>query len=70
MEEIHGTGTNTFTANGTTSSTAGIVLSGSLYDGAGTGTAGQVLTSTATGVSWQAASTGSQNLQQVFNCRK
>lgn len=59
-------GTNTFTANGTTSSTAGIVLSGSLYDGAGTGTAGQVLTSTATGVSWQAASTGSQNLQQVL----
>ena len=59
-------GTNTFTANGTTSSTAGIVLSGSLYDGAGTGTVGQVLTSTATGVSWQAASTGSQNLQQVL----
>ena len=59
-------GTNTFTANGTTSSTAGIVLSGSLYDGSGTGTAGQVLTSTATGVSWQAASTGSQNLQQVL----
>ena len=59
-------GANTFTANGTTSSTAGIVLSGSLYDGAGTGTAGQVLTSTATGVSWQAASTGSQNLQQVL----
>lgn len=59
-------GTNTFTANGTTSSTAGIVLSGSLYDGSGTGTVGQVLTSTATGVSWQAASTGSQNLQQVL----
>ena len=59
-------GTNTFTANGTTSSTAGIVLSGSLYDGVGTGTVGQVLTSTATGVSWQAASTGSQNLQQVL----
>ena len=59
-------GTNTFTANGLTSSTAGIVLSGSLYDGAGTGTVGQVLTSTATGVSWQAASTGSQNLQQVL----
>ena len=59
-------GTNTFTANGTTTSTAGIVLSGSLYDGAGTGTVGQVLTSTATGVSWQAAGTGSQNLQQVL----
>lgn len=43
-------GTNTFTANGTTASTAGIVLSGSLYDGAGTGAVGQVLTSTATGV--------------------
>lgn len=59
-------GTNTFTANGTTASTAGIVLSGSLYDGAGTGAVGQVLTSTATGVSWQAAGTGSQNLQQVL----
>jgi len=45
-------GTNTFSANGTLVTTAGVVLSGSLFDGAGTGTLGQVLTSTATGVAW------------------
>ena len=50
-------GTNTFSANGTLVTTAGVVLSGSLFDGAGTGTLGQVLTSTATGVSWADLST-------------
>ena len=50
-------GTNSFTANGTTISTAGIALSGSLWDGAATGTSGQVLTSTATGVAWADLST-------------
>lgn len=50
-------GTNSFTANGTTISTAGIALSGSLWDGAATGTSGQVLTSTVTGVSWADLST-------------
>ena len=50
-------GTNTFSANGTLVTTAGVVLSGSLFDGAGTGTVGQVLTSTSTGVSWADLST-------------
>ena len=45
-------GTNSFLNNGTLINTAGIALSGSLWDGASTGTASQVLTSTATGVSW------------------
>ena len=60
------TGTNTFSANGNLVTTAGVVLSGSLWDGASTGTAGQVLTSTATGVSWAAASVGTQDLQSVL----
>jgi len=50
-------GNNTFSANGTTISTAGIALSGSLWDSASTGTSGQVLTSTATGVAWADLST-------------
>ena len=50
-------GTNSFTANGTAINTAGIALSGSLWDGASTGTASQVLTSTATGVAWADVST-------------
>jgi hypothetical protein len=50
-------GTNSFTANGTLINTAGIALSGSLWDGASTGTASQVLTSTATGVAWADLST-------------
>ena len=50
-------GNNTFSANGTTISTAGIALSGSLWDSASTGTSGQVLTSTVTGVSWADLST-------------
>lgn len=49
--------TNSFTANGTLINTAGIALSGSLWDGASTGTASQVLTSTATGVAWADLST-------------
>lgn len=60
------TGTNTFSASGTLVTTAGVVLSGSLWDGASTGTSGQVLTSTATGVSWAAASVGTQDLQSVL----
>lgn len=60
------TGTNTFSASGTLVTTAGVVLSGSLWDGASTGTLGQVLTSTATGVSWAAASVGTQDLQSVL----
>ena len=50
-------GTNSFLANGTLINTAGIALSGSLWDGATTGTASQVLTSTATGVAWADVST-------------
>jgi len=49
-------GFNTFSANGATPGTAGINLTGSLSDGVGTGTLNQVLTSTATGVSWQSLS--------------
>lgn len=45
-------GNNTFSATGTTTSTAGISLTGTLYDGASVGTAGQVLTSTGSGVAW------------------
>ena len=45
-------GTNTFSATGSTDTTAGIALTGTLYDGASIGTAGQVLTSTGSGVSW------------------
>jgi len=50
-------GNNAFSAVGITSSTAAIDLSGSLWDGAATGTSGQVLTSTVTGVSWADLST-------------
>lgn len=50
-------GFSTFSANGATSGTAAINLTGSLSDGVGTGTAGQLLTSTATGVSWADLST-------------
>jgi len=60
-------GNNVFSAAGNLSTTAGIALTGSLYDGASTGTAGQVLTSTATGVQWAAASAGSQDLQSVLD---
>ena len=45
-------GNNTFSATGTTTSTAGIALTGTLYDGSSVGTAGQVLTSTGAGVAW------------------
>ena len=50
-------GTNEFSGNGGTPATSGINLPGSLSDGSGTGTSGQVLTSTATGVSWADLST-------------
>lgn len=60
------TATNTFSANGTTNNTSGIGLTGSLWDGTSTGTVGQVLTSTATGVSWATGSGGTQNLQSVL----
>ena len=61
-------GTNTFSNNGNTSSTAGIALTGTLWDGTSIGTAGQVLTSTGTGVLWAAAASGGgNNLQQVLD---
>ena len=47
------TGNNVFDATGTTASASAIALTGSLYDGASTGTVNQVLTSTVTGVQWQ-----------------
>ena len=50
-------GTNEFSGNGGTPATSGINLPGSLSDGSGTGTSGQVLTSTVTGVSWADLST-------------
>jgi len=50
-------GTNEFSGNGGTPATSGINLPGSLSDGVGTGTSGQVLTSTATGISWADLST-------------
>jgi len=61
------TGTNTFSAAGTLVTTAGVVLTGTLWDGVGTGNSGQVLTSTATGVLWADGSTTSntQDLQSV-----
>ena len=46
-------GTNSFLDSGTAINTAGIALSGSLWDGANTGSTDQVLTSTVTGVQWQ-----------------
>ena len=61
-------GNNTFSATGITSATAGISLTGTLWDGAGTGVAGQILSSTATGVSWvNAASKVSPTLQVVLD---
>ena len=45
-------GNNTFSATGTTAGTAGIALTGTLYDGSSIGTSGQVLTSTGSGVAW------------------
>lgn len=62
-------GNNTFSATGITSTTAGIALTGSLWDGISTGTLNQVLTSTgAGGVSWKNAATPTANtLQQVLD---
>jgi hypothetical protein len=50
-------GSNEFSAAGILATTAGVSLSGSLWDGVTTGTASQVLTSTATGVEWADVST-------------
>ena len=61
------TGSNSFHAAGTTATTAGIALSGSLHDGTTTGAAGQVLTSTSTGVEWADQTTGTQDLQSVLD---
>jgi len=61
-------GTNTFNNNGNTATTAGIALTGTLWDGTSIGTAGQVLTSTGSGVLWAAAASGGgNNLQQVLD---
>jgi hypothetical protein len=62
-------GNNTFSSTGITSTTAGIALTGSLWDGVSTGTLNQVLTSTgAGGVSWKNAATPTANtLQQVLD---
>ena len=45
-------GNNKFSATGTASNTAAVLFSGTLHDGSGVGSAGQVLTSTGTGVAW------------------
>ena len=45
-------GNNKFSATGTASNTAAVLFTGTLHDGSGVGTAGQVLTSTGTGVAW------------------
>lgn len=45
-------GNNGFSNSGATAATSGINLTGSLSDGTGTGTTGQTLQSTNTGVSW------------------
>lgn len=62
-------GTNTFSGNGTLITTAGVVLSGTVWAGASVGTAGQVLSSTGTGVQWvNSGSLGvTQNLQSVLD---
>ena len=60
-------GNNTFNATGTTASTAGIALTGTLWDGASVGIAGQILSATATGVGWvNAASATVPTLQVVL----
>lgn len=46
------TGNNKFSATGTASNTAAVLFTGTLHDGSGVGSAGQVLTSTGTGVAW------------------
>ena len=61
-------GNNRFSANGVTSTTAGIYMEGSFADSTGsTGTAGQVLTSTITGVRWATSASGTNTLQQVLD---
>jgi hypothetical protein len=60
-------GNNNFTANGVTTTTSGINISGSLSDGVNTGSVGQVLTSTVTGVEWLNVGGGTQTLQSVLD---
>jgi|TARA_R110001592_G_scaffold6573_8_gene35320 hypothetical protein len=61
-------GNNRFSANGVTSTTAGIYVEGSFADSTGsTGTTGQVLTSTITGVRWATSASGTNTLQQVLD---
>ena len=61
-------GNNTFSATGNLSTTAGIALTGTLWDGTSIGSAGQVLTSTGAGVAWAAAGGGGGgDLQSVLD---
>jgi len=62
-------GNNTFSATGITSTTAGIALTGSLWDGVSTGTLNQVLVSPgAGGVSWKnAAPPTAKTLHEVLD---
>ena len=62
-------GNNTFSGSGTTLSTAGVVLSGTVWAGTSVGRAGQILSSTGTGVQWVNAGTvvGNQDLQSVLD---
>ena len=62
-------GNNTFSGSGTTLSTAGVVLSGTVWAGTSVGTPGQILSSTGTGVQWVNAGTvvGNQDLQSVLD---
>lgn len=59
-------GNNNYSATGTTASTSAINLNGSLYDGVSTGAAGQILSSSVTGVQWIDPSVG-QTLQDVLD---
>ena len=65
-------GTNSFTASGLLSTDSGIALTGSLFDGTGTGSAGQVLSATLdatgliAGVSW-IDNAAAQDLQSVLD---
>ena len=60
-------GMNRFDGVGTGAADAGIKITGTIYDGATVGAAGEVLTSTGAAVQWAAAAAGSQNLQQVLD---
>ena len=60
-------GNNTFSATGNTTTTAGINITGTVSDGTTIGTAGQVLSSTGTGVSWITPASTTNTLQQVLD---